>query len=184
MFRIKIRTFLTKLKGISVFLKCIFQLLENPKKSKKIRIRAKSGRRFALFFYHHRLVSLHVFAEQFLQRRSPSIRKHYDSKKPFPIMVLDAVKSGWYMIFKASSTMRRLCSPPNTDDCAGAAEVMLKGFAAQQNSLAVLPYAHYSGMVLRSGSKYGIGCSLKRFCSCSLSILAFVLSSDTFPMRI
>ena len=111
MFRIKIRTFLTKLKGISVFLKCIFQLLENPKKSKKIRIRAKSGRRFALFFYHHRLVSLHVFAEQFLQRRSPSIRKHYDSKKPFPIMVLDAVKSGWYMIFKASSTMRRLCSP-------------------------------------------------------------------------
>ena len=39
------------------------------------------------------------------------IRKHYDSKKPFPIMVLDAVKSGWYMIFKASSTMRRLCSP-------------------------------------------------------------------------
>ena len=34
------------------------------------------------------------------------IRKHYDSKKPFPIMVLDAVKSGWYMIFKASSTVR------------------------------------------------------------------------------
>ena len=43
LFRMKIRTFLTESKGISVFLNCIFQLLVNLRKSEEILVGAKIG---------------------------------------------------------------------------------------------------------------------------------------------
>ena len=47
------------------------------------------------------------------------IRKHYDSKKPFPIMVLDAVKSGWYTPSRSDPLRLLQRGPPRSHEQQG-----------------------------------------------------------------